>query len=448
MMFLLRTGHRFRRPVQRAEGVLRGARLLLAWVFLSALPVAAGNGHFLHGVGAVNSSLGGAGVAFAADGLGAINLNPALLTAFEGSRVDFGVEFLTQDLSVESSVGPFSGSTNDDTDLAALPAFAWIWHPKGSRLAFGFGFLALAGFQTDYPQDSTNPVLLPQPLGFGRTLADYQFARIPLALAYQATDKLSVGASFSLGRAALDSSPFAGASPDCTSPVSCFYPAATPQDSALGFAVQVGLFFEPSEKLSFGVSYTTAHDFESFKWNSTVAHPDLPNFGENRSFEFTLDAPQRLTLGLGFAPAKDWNLALDVTWINYSDTEGFSGGNLDPRTGAIDGLGWEDIVVIAGGVEHRRPGGLALRGGFNISESAVPEDLAFFNIQAPAIQENHLTVGLGIPTGPVEVNLAYYHVFKADISGPFLSPAGPVPGSRVTSEISIDSLLLSLSFTR
>ncbi|MCB1034445.1 MAG: outer membrane protein transport protein, partial [Acidobacteria bacterium] len=283
----------------------------LSW---AGAPALAGNGHFLHGVGAVNSSLGGAGVAFAADGLGSLNLNPALLTEFEGSRVDFGVEFLTQDLSVSSSIGPFSGTTEDDTGLATLPAFSWVWHPKDSRWAFGFGFLALAGFQTNYPQDSANPVLAPQPQGFGRTLADYQFARIPLTLAYRATDRLSLGASLSLGRAALDSSPFAGASPDCTSPVSCFYPAATPQDSAMGFGVQLGLLYEPSEKLALGLSYTSKHDFESFEWNSTVAHPGRPDFGTARSFEFTLDSPQRLTAGLGLRPRPNWTLALDVTW--------------------------------------------------------------------------------------------------------------------------------------
>ncbi|MCB1036997.1 MAG: outer membrane protein transport protein, partial [Acidobacteria bacterium] len=197
-----------------------------------------------------------------------------------------------------------------------------------------------------------------------------------------------------------------------------------------------------------GLSYTSKHDFESFEWNSTVADPGSPDFDTARSFEFTLDSPQRLTAGLGLRPRPNWTLALDVTWINYSDAEGFAGGNLDPRTGTIDGLGWEDIVVVAGGLEVRRPGGLALRAGFNISESAVPEELAFFNIQAPAIQEDHLTLGVGIPTGPVEVNLGYYHVFAAKVSGPFLSPAGPVPGSQVTSEISIDSLLLSLSFRK
>ncbi len=415
--------------------------------FFSSGAAVAGNGHFLHGVGAVNSSLGGAGVALAPDALGALNLNPALLTSFDGDRLEFGMEALKQSLSVSSRVGPFSGTTEDDTGLATLPAFGWVHHREESRFAYGFGFLALAGFQTDYPQDNTNPVLAPQPMGFGRTLADYSFAKIPIVLAYQATPKLSLGFSLNIDQAGLDSSPFAGATPDCNAPTSCFYPSATPKDTVMGFGAQIGLVYEISPKLTFGISYTSPQEFETFEWNSTASNPNLPNFGQGRTLRFDLDSPQRLTLGLGVQPNDRLSVALDLKWINYSDTDGFSGGRLDPATGAIDGLGWEDIVVIAAGMQYRLASGADLRVGVNISESAVPERLAFFNIQAPAIQENHLTLGAGFPlSSQLTLNVGYYHVFSAQVEGAFQSPMGPVPGTEVASEISIDSALVALAF--
>ncbi|HEV3077497.1 MAG TPA: hypothetical protein VHB47_23960, partial [Thermoanaerobaculia bacterium] len=68
------------------------AMLALLGGLLGAVPAAAGNGHFLHGVGAVNDAMGGAGVALPNDTLGALNLNPALLTELDGSGFEFSAE--------------------------------------------------------------------------------------------------------------------------------------------------------------------------------------------------------------------------------------------------------------------------------------------------------------------------------------------------------------------
>ena len=51
-------------------------------------PARATDGHFLHGVGAVNNAMGGAGVAAPVSILGTFYLNPAGLIAFDGLRVD------------------------------------------------------------------------------------------------------------------------------------------------------------------------------------------------------------------------------------------------------------------------------------------------------------------------------------------------------------------------
>ena len=90
----------------------------LAALALLAAPAAyAGNGHTLHGVGAVNSSMGGAGVALGIDTLGGLLLNPALATEQDGSHFAFSAEYNTATNAVSSTVatpvGPFSGKTED-----------------------------------------------------------------------------------------------------------------------------------------------------------------------------------------------------------------------------------------------------------------------------------------------------------------------------------------------
>src|SRR5262245_20592512 len=182
--------------------------VLLLVLALAAAPAAfAGNGHNLHGVGAVNSALGGAGVALPNDALGALLLNPALLTDLDGNRFSFSAEYNTQKNAVESRVGPFSGRTEDDSDPALVPAFGWTRHQAGSRLAYGMGFLGLAGFGADYRQDSINPILAPQPQGFGRVYSYYQLMKVPFVVAWRVNDSLSLGVSLNTARAALTADP-------------------------------------------------------------------------------------------------------------------------------------------------------------------------------------------------------------------------------------------------
>ena len=55
------------------------------------------------------------------------------------------------DITVESQVGPFSGSTEHEADPALIPAFGFTAHKPGSKIAFGVGFLGLAALGSFVP---------------------------------------------------------------------------------------------------------------------------------------------------------------------------------------------------------------------------------------------------------------------------------------------------------
>lgn len=429
---------------------LRCAALVCAGLLLAPLAALAGNGHITHGAGAINSSMGGAGTGLPGDVLGALFLNPALLAQMDGHQMSFGIELAQSEASTSSTVptpfGPFSGSTEDDADLAPIPTVGWSYRPADGRVAFGFGLIGLAGFATDYPVDPTNPILAPQPQGLGAASSEYSLLKVPFAVAWQATPKLSLGASVNLGWATLEASPFGGLTPDCSSPTDCFFPDVD-KDGAAGFGFQLGLLYQFNDKVGLGFSWASEQTFEDFTWNLEVANPNLPTFGTGRSEEFDLDAPQIFAVGLGLRPTEAWALALDVRWIGFEDTDGFRGGPFDAATGLPPGLGWDDIFVYAVGAEYQFPNGVALRAGYNLSDSAITPDSTFFNVQSPAAFEDHYTFGLGIPVyDKLNLDFGYYHVPDNAVSGPFQSPFGPVPGTRIENEISIDSILMSFTF--
>jgi long-chain fatty acid transport protein len=412
--------------------------LLLCLTVLLSAPAWGLDGHLLHGIGAVNSSMGGAGAALPEDALGALNANPALLTRLDGHRFEFSSELLRATNTLSSSAGPFSGTTKDSSALAVLPAFGFTYHPTGSSVAFGMGFLGLAGFGVDYREDPNNPLLAPQPFGAGRVFSSYQLLRIPLTAAVQLAPNFSLGFSLNAERATLEVQPAGFAAPDCSAGGVCFLPEVH-SDSRFGFGATVGALWEINPAWNLGGSYTTKTKFQSFQWNATHTNPNLPNFGTAREIKFEVDTPAIAVVGLGFKPAPGLSIALDGKWVQYASAAGFGTG-----AGA---LGWENIKVIAIGAEWKAAPGLTLRAGYNHSDNPIPDKLSFNSIIAPAIFQNHACIGLGSRVyGNLDANLALYHVFKVEGSGPFLSPSGPVPGTKVTNKQEVNSAVLTFSF--
>ncbi|HYX26546.1 MAG TPA: outer membrane protein transport protein [Thermoanaerobaculia bacterium] len=423
----------------------KGLVPLLAATLVLATPAAwAGNGHNLHGIGAVNSSMGGAGVALPIDTLGGLLLNPALAVGMEGSHFAFSAEYNQAKNAVESTVtvptpgGPLkiSGRTDEAGDRVLIPAFGFVHHDRGSNFAYGIGFLGLAGFGADYPQDSTNPILAPQPFGFGRVYSNYQLLKVPTVLSWQLSDAFSFGLSLNAAYATLTANPAGFAAPDCSGPAGpCFVPSVN-ADSAWGYGAGVGIRYKLTPAFSLGASYNTKTKFQDFQWNAAVANPNLPTFGTARKIRLRLDMPAQAVVGLGWTPTDRLALALDGKWIDYENTAGFS-----------DVLGFKSIKVGEIGLQYKLTDRVALRAGYNKAQNPIPDDRTFFTIETPAIFKTHYTAGIGLRVSNVmTLDAAYYHVPENTITGPILSPAGPVPGASVTTRMAMDSVVVTFNF--
>jgi len=118
-------------------GVVFVLFISLAW----APGASATDGHFLHGVGAINSAMGGVGVAGAKDLLGAFYHNPAGLMAFEGSRFDLSMEMFKADRTLTATAptqqGPFTGSQRSKSEFVPIPAFGWSTELNDGKVVVG-----------------------------------------------------------------------------------------------------------------------------------------------------------------------------------------------------------------------------------------------------------------------------------------------------------------------
>jgi long-chain fatty acid transport protein len=270
-----------------------GVLLLVLQVLVVNVPRAsATDGHFLHGIGAVNSAMGGAGISAPESLLGTFNLNPAGLMAFDGLRMEFSMEMFQANRTVSSSApspgGTLSGSTQSKKSFVPIPAFGASYRLPGDRVVLGLAGIGTGGFGVDYPASalptapgqSANPILLPQPNGFGQVYSDYSLLKIATSVGWAVTDDLWLGAAFNIDRAALAVAPMPAAAPDFDPDTgTAFFPNAAAADGAFGLGFQVGLLYNVNDIFAFGASYT------SEQWVSRVRvefDPRQPESGELR----------------------------------------------------------------------------------------------------------------------------------------------------------------------
>jgi len=413
------------------------------------------DGHFLHGVGAINSAMGGAGIAAPVSILGTFALNPAGLMAFDGVRMEFSMEAFRADRSVASSAGPFAGSTTSVSDWVPIPAFGATYKLPSERVVLGLGGLGVGGFGVDYPASQnppagSNPILFPQPNGFGQVYSNYSLLKITPSVSWAASEKFWLGASINIDWASLAIIPAPVASPDFDSGTgTAFFPQAGASDGAFGYGFQAGLLYNANDMIALGASYASEQWFSSFQWNSTHANPNLAYFGEPRVIEFKLNVPAVAGAGIGIQALPSLLLTADFKYYFYEKTPGFevpSTGPFNPD-GSVAGFAWRNIYSIATGLKFDASSAIVLYGGYNYSQNPIPDEWSMINVPAPAVVQHHATFGLGVrPTRHLEVTLGYYHVFENSGTGPIYGPTGPVPGSSVTNTMKEDSIQLQFSY--
>ncbi len=435
--------------------MVRRLRILLLFAVWQAgvMSACAQMGHVLDAVGPVNQSMGGAGVALPLDAIGALQWNPASITGLKRSEIGFSAMAFAPRMKLGSSVnadsfGPgfpaqdLQGATTSDNGISPIPSMAMVHRDPESPWTYGVGGFAIGGFGVDYPSNTTNPILTAQPpnggLGFGNIYSQFQLMQFCPTAAYKVSPAWSVGVAptFNWGTLAID--PFGATTPNPDGT----YPSAAHGSSALGIGFQVGAFFEsPTSDWNAGVSYKSPQWFEEFKFN---AHD---NAGGSRRLGIDLDYPSIISVGVAYRGLERIRLACDVRYIDYENAAGFQAAGFDAAQ-AVTGFGWNSIWVASVGAEFELHECFKWRIGYCVNDNPIPASSAFFNHQAPAIVQNHLSTGVTceMKSGWL-CSMAYHYGFRNSVSGRWWNPATStqIPGTRITNTLSTHGLTMGIS---
>lgn len=420
------------------------APLLLACSFTLIPPAFATNGLFMIGYGTKSRGMGGVAIATPSDTLSA-TANPANLSAL-GSQFDVGMDFFTA--TVSGKLGSVESASNVDLfgvdNLFPMPAIG-VSVPLDDKYTMGFSMIPMGGGATQYDKNFYQAALDgTTPPDMGVTLI---ISQIHSSLAYKYNKQHSFGASLVIGVQVFRAKGLA-----------LFDTFTQTQGTLEGFtnqnydwSVGAGLKFGwlgTFDKMNIGVSYQTRTYMTKFD-----KYDEL--FAESGSF----DTPAILGAGINYSLSPKWSVAVDLTYTFYEDVNAVAnlGPNLagnpsgplgsdDRKLGLKNGLGfgWENQAVIKLGTEYQISDKWIGRAGWNYGKSPIDENTQIiFNLIAPAISQNHLTLGGTYIISPtMEVNGSFVHAFEFTQSGPtYISDDGSNLGSLTMSQNSVGASL-------
>lgn len=409
-----------------------------------------GQGIVVPGVGPVNRSMAGAGVAAPLDAAGAIHWNPASMTGLKGSEFVIGGELIYLSNHVGSTVqadafGPgvppvtLSGETRSHSGVNLLPTVAVVFQPDDSPWTFGLGMFSIGGFGFNFPASSAaapqNPILSPPPLGIGEVYSKLAVLQLAPTAALKVTDRLSIGfaPTVAIADAALDPNPLA-------SPL--LGPAeATHTRTIWGLGFQAGIYYETENGWHLGASYKSAQWFEEATYYGTTDQ------GAPRTDSLNVTVPAIISLGAAYSGIPRTMWAVDLRYLDYSNSQLFGDDAGYGPDFAWTGLGWQSVFSLATGIQYQLTDALSLRVGYCYCDNPIPDENAFFNIASAAIYQHIVSVGASWNISRrTSLVLAYLKAFENSISGPWVDPASnaPIPGTSATARQSIDCLVAGL----
>ena len=408
-------------------------------MLLAALPTSATNGYFPHGYGLKGKGMAGVSTALAQDSFGGAN-NPASMV-WVGNRLDLGLEWFRPTRGAERSGAGFptlTGSVESGKPNFFIPEAGFNYMLR-SDLSLGVTVYGNGGMNTDYPQGSFDCGGGPANMlcGAGRLGVDLIQLVVAPTVAYKLNAQHSVGASLLLGYQQFKANglqafdnppgfpPFTGAPGSVTN---------NGYDSASGTGVRVGWQGRVSDMVTLGASYSTKIRMGRFNKYRGL-------FAQNGDF----DIPANYSLGVAFMPNPRWTYAADFSRIEYSKIQAVGNSSSIPLPLGSEGgpgFGWRDVSVIKLGVAYQFNDSLILRAGFNRGTNPVRPEAVTFNIVAPGVPRNHVTLGFTYaPDKDNEITGAFMVAPRESVSG-----ASPLFGG--TEKLSMRQMSIGLAWAR
>ncbi len=333
--------------------------------------------------GQAQQGMGNAGTAYIQDGA-ALFYNPGGMSFVKGNEVNVGV---SPTISHGKFLDKNTNLTAETTSPVSYPFAAYgVFELKdSSKLKLGLGVYTPFGSTVEWKDGWMGR--------FALTRLQLQAIFFQPTVSYKITKKLGIGAGFvyANGKVNLQKDiPVVDANGT--------YGHAELNGKANGYGFNAGIYYQPIEKLSIGLTYRSQVNMEVKSGDAKFTN--LPasvksNFPDGK-FKATLPLPQVLTLGFAYTPIEKLTLALDVNYVGWKayDTLSFDYANntsslIDTKSARM----YKNTFAFRLGGQYKVTEGLAVRLG--VAYGISPVQNGYVTPETPDANRVIYTAGIG-----------------------------------------------------
>ncbi len=380
---------------------------LLTLIFVSLFSGAMfANGLSLNSVGTRALGMGGAFVGLANDA-SAIYWNPAGLAGQKSSALLYytGImPFATYKMDAANI------DAESNTKLYMAPGF--FANYTSEKWAFAFGVYVPAGLGTDWnAEDFFGPQAVDNTM-----LSEIGVISFSPAVAYQISDKLSIGLALNIYYAMFDLE-----QPVYDEQLGLFQ--YTESSTGTGFGATLGLKYQATEKLSIGLSFRTSTKVSMSGDATNTMFPNIPNVPpmapgpEKSTFSRDVTWPMWIAGGFAYKFNDKFTVTFDLQQSFWSEVdklvaeydEEYWKQMLEPTEDNVFEMKWENALQIRVGGEYLASKNFGLRFGYYYDPAPAPDETV--NVLFPSSTNNVVTGGMSYYGEKFSVILAAEYLF-------------------------------------
>lgn len=396
---------------------------IICIIAMFAFSNAFSNGLSLNNIGGKSLGMAGAYTSINGDAT-AIYWNPAGLSFLDRGQINafftgvmpsgtYKLDMAGIDAETQSNLYPTGG------------LMAFIPLGKGP-LSFGIGVFVPAGLGAEWNGDDLVNITQETSYNWMSQIGRVDFSP---TVSYLFSDQFAVGAGVNISYGIMDIEMARGfdlQNPQTGEPMTVFT-QYTESSSGIGFSVNVGLVFKPTDKLSFGLSFKTKN---TVAFEGDAEMPIMADVGQaigktvptESKFSRDVAWPMWFGGGISYEVIEGLTLAFDATWSQWSATEDELATSYDEWDDTFATIGqadatnlvlhWEDALQLRFGAQYEASKDLTLRLGFYTDPGPAPDET--YNIIFPSIDYNAVTTGITYDMGSFGIDLAMEYLMGTE----------------------------------
>jgi len=349
--------------------------------------------------------MGHAGTGLALD-QSSIFFNPGALAHLRQNGIQLGVSALNSRIAYrDPSQAPGISDAQTDNPLGTPFQVYASYGATESPFRFGLGVYTPYGSSVNWGNTWQGRYALNE--------LTLQAIFIQPTISYQITDKLGFGAGFvyAIGSVNLQRSIYIES-------------RSTDEDgraeldgSASGLGFNAGIYFQPTDKLSLGVTYRSKVDMEIKGGEADFTVPaSVEARVPDTNFDASLPLPANITLGIGYKPSEKLTLAVDIQRVQWSAYKSLRFDYEEAVSGSTfteNARNYEDSYIFRLGAQYQLTNMLTLRAGAYYDQTPVQE--GFLTPETPDADSRGLSAGLTLAlSNKIDLDASFLYLNKKE----------------------------------